>query len=289
SNSYQAGFNYAVSELSSLALSMAESFLFNESRQLIDSRTDSAGINYQSKLGKNLNASLGYSFSNSSFDAYDYSFSTSGENGNIRNHSVFVGFSGAVSKVAGLSLSGGYFLTEGNDPVKGWTAAADLNTALKSLTYGVGYSRSVTSSYGLTREINLNESFTAGATIALNRMVSISIDGSSARNRTEPSAAAKSRSYSGSVAAGYTPSPFWTLSTTFALYRIESTLVPEPETIKNSYDAGFNLQYQYSRLVVFKAGYSHFEERTKDFPALAFSRETAFIAVNVRSLGVANE
>jgi hypothetical protein len=147
---------------------------------LIDSRKDSANFvtNHQLTDKTAINMVYGYSL---------YTFDTSEGEQNVENHSLSLGITKIISSTLSLNISGGVSYRPGLEGGYTTIGQAGFSKAFQQSSLTLGYSRSVTSTFGLTDEISINDTFSTRWNYPVSTTGQFGIYGTFSKNQSETS------------------------------------------------------------------------------------------------------
>lgn len=197
SNIASVDLSHMLSRLNSLSVTASDSLVSYEDSSSIDTRTDSARVNFSRQFMSLMSANTSYTYTNFHFDR--------GMKDDTHTHSFQMGVSKQFPFDIILNLSGGaVYLGEIGDK-SDWTAQASLSQRFEMSSLSLAYSRGVTTSSGLADEVNINESGSLTWSRSLSRTLSMNLSGVYSQNHTEPSSSLRATSYDTSISADWTP------------------------------------------------------------------------------------
>lgn len=206
------GLSHSPTSKTTVSLSLSDSLLDFTDPSLIDTRTDSASLSGSYAMTAETSVRASYSYSKTTFDTANAT--------NFEIHSLTAGFSNRPTPTITLDLYGGAVYTPRVGSKYDWVAGATIVKTFKESSATLGYSRSVSNSAGLSTQVNVNNTFSAGWGTKLSDTVKLNLSGSYSENRSKPSAIVDAKSYS----------------------------------------AGVSTSWQYNSWVSFAFGYSHFQQ-----------------------------
>ena len=166
--------------------------------ELFDTGTETASIGAAYRSSEKRSTTITYIFSN-------YSFDIAGGINHTETHTLRAGLEEAISPTLTLDLSGGLVYTPDIPEDYDWTASANLTKTLKKTTATIGYSRSISNSSGLSREINVKDRVDTALTRSLSQSLSLSLSGAFTKTRSKPSGAVDLYSYSADLGVSWQP------------------------------------------------------------------------------------
>lgn len=211
SNTAAIALSYRLTQLTSLTLRGSDSFSKFDDSDFIDSRTDSAGIDLVRQLNPFRSVNASYTYTN-------FHFEDRGRD-DVNSHSFQLGISEQFSPDLSLNLSGGMvYLGEIGDKYD-WTAQAGLSKKFEMSAMTLAYSRGVTTSSGLTDEINISDRGTLTWTQTLARTLNMALSGSYAENHTEPTSTVRIKSYDASIRTDWRPDSWITVGAGYSRFQ----------------------------------------------------------------------
>lgn len=180
--------SYILSPRTTARLSLAGSVLEFDDPSAVDSETYSAGFGGEVRWTERTSFTPAYEYTYLSYDA--------ASSPDIRSHAVSAGFATRRSESLTYNISAGLTYSDGSSDRLDWTAAAGLSKSFERGSLSASYSRGVSDSSGLSDQLNINDTVSAGLTRNLSDSASLSITAAYARNRTRPAATVDLRSYS---------------------------------------------------------------------------------------------
>lgn len=199
-NTVNLSMNHALTHRTSVTLSASDYLLKFDDPVAVDSRnvSGSMGLNFQATPETQLNSS--YNFSRANYDL------PGGSSSNQNTHSLNAGFSTRYRETTTLLVSGGavYAETPGTgDGFFDWVALAEIRKTFNKYDTNFSYSRRTTSSSGVTDQLTLNDSFSAGLRREINRNVSVNLSGNYMRNHSKPDDSFDTKSFTASASGAW--------------------------------------------------------------------------------------
>lgn len=218
-NTVNLSMNHALTRRTAMSLSASDYILRFDDPVAVDSRnvSGSAGLNYQATPETQLNGS--YNFSRASYDL------PGGSSSNQNTHSLNAGFSTRFRESMTLLMSGGavYAQTPGTgDGFFDWVALAEVRKTFNKYDASLSYSRRTTSSSGVTDQLTLNDSFSAGLRHEINRTLSVSLSGNYTRNHSKPDDSFDTKSFTASASGAWRMREWLTFGMGYAHFTQES-------------------------------------------------------------------
>lgn len=182
-NTVNLSMNHALTHRTAMTLSASDYVLRFDDPVAVDSRnvSGSMGLNFQATPETQLNSS--YNFSHASYDL------PGGLSSNQNTHSLNAGFSKRFRETMTLLMSAGAVYAETQQTGDGffdWVALAEIRKTFNKYDANLSYSRRTTTSSGVTDQLTLNDSFSAGLRHEISRNLSVSLSGSFTRNHSKP-------------------------------------------------------------------------------------------------------
>lgn len=218
SNTVNLATSHQVTQRTSLSLAASDYVLDFSDPAAMDSRNDSvdASVGFQATPETRLTGS--YNFSYARFDQ-------AGVTTSQRTHSLSAGFNTRFRDSLLLSMSAGavYAITPGQaDGFFDWVAGAEARKTIDRYEAYLSYTRRTTTSTGVTDQLTLNESYSAGLSHDLSRNVSLTVSGNFTRNHSKPDARLDTKSYTAGASASWRVYEWLTMSTGFSVFRQEA-------------------------------------------------------------------
>lgn len=179
--------NHTISPLASIRITLNDRFEKFLQSDLIDSRTDSIELMGSYELNPKRNINSTYTYTNFYFDA-------AGGERNRGSHSARVGFTELFSPSLSFNLSGGATYNPEPDDYS-WILTAGLMKTFQTSSVNLSYNRSVSNTSGLTADISINQTVSAGWNINISNTFGINITGNFSNNRSISSAIVETDSY----------------------------------------------------------------------------------------------
>lgn len=196
-NNISLALSHKWSQLTTVTLRGSDSFSKYDESSLIDSRTDTAGVDLSRQLTSLTSANVSYTFTN-------FHFERNGEN-DVQSHSFQLGASNNFSPDLSLNLSGGVVYSGEIGDKYDWTAQAGLSKRFHMSSLTLSYSRDVTAPSGLTDEINISDRGSLAWSQTLSRTLSMVLSGSYSENHSEPTSLLRIKSYDASISTDWRP------------------------------------------------------------------------------------
>ena len=197
SNTASVALSHMLGQLYSVSLTASDSLIKYDDPSSIDTRTDSAGINFSRHFMSMMSANASYTYTNFHFEK--------SMRDDTQAHSFQLGVSKQFPFDFILNLSGGAVYSGDISDKYDWTGQARLSRSLEMSSIELAYSRGVTTSSGLTDEININDRGTLTWSRPLTRTMNMHLSGAYTQNRTEPSSSLQFESYDTSISADWKP------------------------------------------------------------------------------------
>ena len=211
--------NHRLTHKTGITLSASDNILKFDNPVSVDSRNDSGsiGLNYQATPETQLNGS--YNFSHVNYDL------PGGASSSQSTHSLNAGFNTRFRETATLLLSAGAVYADAagmGDGFFDWLAAAEVRKAWPKYSANLNYTRRTTSSSGVTDQLTLNDSISAGLNHEINRNLDISIFGSYTHNYTKPITILDTTAYSTGASGIWQMREWLSLGLGFSHFKQES-------------------------------------------------------------------
>lgn len=197
SNTASVALSHMLSQRNTVSVRASDRLLKYYDSSSIDTRTDSAGIYFSREFTSLGSANASYTFTNFRFDR--------SERGDTQTHSFALGVSKQFPSDLIINLSGGAVYSGEIGDKYDWITQSSLSKKFESSSIGLAYSRGVTTSSGLTDEININDRGTLTWSRPLTRTMNMSLSGAYSQNHSEPSSSLQSKSYDASIGADWRP------------------------------------------------------------------------------------
>ena len=199
SNTVLLGLNQRLNKLTTITLRGSDSFSKFDDTGFIDSRTDSAGVDVIRELTPFRSVNASYTYTN-------FVFENSVQNSSNAN-SFQLGILERLTKDISLNLAGGTVYSSDFGSKYDWSAQTSLSKKSEKSVISIGYSRGVTTSSGLTDEINISDRGTMVWSQTLNKNLNAILSGVYSENHTEPTSSVKLKSYDAAIRTDWTPDP----------------------------------------------------------------------------------
>ena len=198
---------------SSVSLNLSNSLQDFEDESLFDTRTDSALLSGEYGYSSNTSITMSYTYTKNI-----YSAATGGESF-TETHSSRLGISNQLSTDSSIGVSGGLVYTDDFDEAANWTASANYGKEFLATSLNMDYSRSVTSTSGLTNEINISDNVSMQLKHTFSRAFSANAGGSLLRNRSEPSSDLERTSYTASGGFDWQPLEWFSIDASYTHFQ----------------------------------------------------------------------
>lgn len=208
SNSAAITLSRKLNKLTSVTLRGSDSFSKYDESSLIDSRTDSAGIDIIRELTPRMSANTSYTYTNFHFENTD----------DAHTHAFQLGLSKQVSSDLSLNLSGGTVYSGEIGDKYDWTAQASLSKRYEMSSIAVGYSRGVSTSSGLTDEITISDRGSLTFLQTLSNTMNVTLSGGYSQNRSEPTGNVNVNSYDATVMTDWRPDSWITVGAGYSRF-----------------------------------------------------------------------
>lgn len=218
-NTVNLSMNHRLTHRTGMTLSASDYVLRFDDPVAVDSRnvSGSMGLNFQATPETQLNGS--YNFSRANYDL------PGGPSSSQNTHSLNAGFSKRFRETMTLLMSGGavYAETPGTgDGFFDWVALAEIRKTFNKYDASFSYSRRTTSSSGVTDQLTLNDSFSAGLRHEISRNVSVSLSGNYTRNHSKPDDSFDTKSFTASASGSWRMREWLTFGMGYAHFTQES-------------------------------------------------------------------
>lgn len=197
SNNATIALSHRLTGLTSLTLRGSDSFSKFDDSDFIDSRTNSGGIDLSRQLTSSRSVNASYTYTNFNFE--------NRVGGDLHTQSLQIGLTEQFSTDLSLTFSSGVVYSGEIGDNYDWTAQAGLSKRFHMSSVTASYSRGVTTSSGLTDEINISDRGTMRYSQTLTRTVNIALSGGYSENHTEPAASLSVKSYDAAIRADWRP------------------------------------------------------------------------------------
>lgn len=218
-------------------LSLSGGVLEFEDPSAVDSRTFSAGAAGEFRWTERTSFTPAYEYTNLDYDSVPST--------DIQSHSLNAGFSTRHSESLTYNISAGLAYSTGLSDRVDWTAAAGLSKSFQRGSVSASYSRGVSDSSGLTDELNISESVTAGLSRNLSDSASFSLSAGYARNRTRPSGAVDLKSFSADAGVRWQPLRWATIGAGISHFNQLSDGITGSDVERNAFYLNLILQNEY--------------------------------------------
>lgn len=211
SNTATVTLSHMMSQLNSVSVTASDSFLKYDDSSSIDTRTDSASINFTRQFMSLMSANASYTYTNFHFER--------SMRDDTQTHSFQLGVSKQFPLYLILNLSGGAVYSGEISDKYDWTSQVSLSKRFEMSSIGLAYSRGVTTSSGLTDEININDRGTLTWSRPFTRTMNMVLSGAYSQNHTEPTSALQSTSYDTSISADWRPEPWISIGVSYSHFQ----------------------------------------------------------------------
>jgi len=218
-NSVNLSLTTQLTQRTGMSLSASDFILNFEDPIAIDSRNDSGsiGMNYQATPETQLNGSYNFSYVN-----YDL---PGGVESNQRTHSLNAGFNTRFRETMTLLMSAGAVYADAGGTGNGffdWLAAAEIRKTWPKHSANLNYARRTTSSSGVTDQLTLNDSISAGLSRDISQNLSVNIFGGFTRNHTKPDNALDTKSFTAGASSNWQMREWLSFGVGFSHFKQES-------------------------------------------------------------------
>lgn len=201
SNTAAFSLSQRVNQLNTVTLRGSDSFSKFDDPGFIDSRTDSAGIELSRELTPLRSVNVSYTYTN-------FMFENNLQN-NLNTNSFQAGIIERLTNDTSLNLAGGIVYFGDISTKYDWTVRTGLSKRLDKSFISIGYSRGVTTSSGLTDEINISDRGAVTWSQTLAKSLNMTLAAGYSENNTETTANIRTKSYDASIRADWTPNPMF--------------------------------------------------------------------------------
>ena len=198
SNNATVALSHRLTGRTSLTLRGSDSFSKYDESSLIDSRTDSGGIDLSRQLNSSRSVNASYTYTNFHFE------NRGGDD--VHTQSFQIGLSEQFSSDISLTLSGGAVYSGEIGDKYDWTAQTSLSKKYEMSSIALAYSRGVATSSGLTDEITINDRGSLTFLQTLSKSMNLTISGGYAQSRSEPTGSVNVDSCDATVRTDWRPS-----------------------------------------------------------------------------------
>ena len=197
-NTVNLSMNSRLTQRTGITLSASDFVLNFDDPVSIDSRNDSASaaLNFQATPETQLNVS--YNFSHASF------FPPDGSSSSQDTHSLNTGFTSRFRDSLILYMNAGAVYADIVGPGSGvfdWVAMAEIRKSFHRNEANFSYTRRTTTSSGITDQLTLSETYSAGYRHSLSSTVSLNLSGAYAHNHSKPDNRLDTKSFSAGVSS----------------------------------------------------------------------------------------
>lgn len=217
-NTVNLSMSHQLTQKAAVALAASDYKLDFSDPAAMDSRNDSGDVSLTYQATPETQISGSYNFSYASFEQNDVTSSQ-------KTHSLSAGFNTRFRDTLLLLMNAGavYAMAPGEDGgFFDWVARAEVRKTIRRFEANASYTRRTTTSSGVTDQLTLNESYSAGLRRDLTRNVSLSVSGNFTKNHSKPDARLDTKSYTAGASASWRLYEWLSLSTGYSFFKQEA-------------------------------------------------------------------
>lgn len=237
-HSHLATFNatHVLTPNTSISFSVSENLLEFEDPELVDTRTDTGAVTVNYRISDNTTISPAYSFTNMVFDT----------NRSIQSHNASAGMSYRYSPTIDLNASVGLIYYGTGDGGTDLQSGAGFVKTFPKGALSASYARSTSNSSGLTDQLNINDTLSAGLSHALTHRLSLGLSTSYSINRTRQEGTVDIHSYQAGVSANWQAKSWLAVGAGYSYFKQDSRGTSGIDAERNVLSVNFVLQpYEY--------------------------------------------